>query len=107
MIANTRPEPPCELCQDKTARLMAGYGVASLACKFHKGAAQKACLALIVPLEEGDKNVDPEEVLSEIMLLGDQGKSIDETAELLTSLIENAARKAADKANAMVGQNTR
>lgn len=82
---------------------MAGYGVASLACKFHKGEQQKACLALIVPLEEGDKNVDPEEVLSEIMLLGDQGKSIDQTAELLTNIIENAAKRAADKANAAAG----
>lgn len=60
-------------------------------------------MALIVPLEEGDKNVDPEEVLSEIMLLGDQGKSIDQTAELLTNIIENAAKRAADKANAAAG----
>jgi hypothetical protein len=82
---------------------MAGYGVASLACKFHKGEQQKACLALIVPLEEGDNDVSPEKVLSEIMLLGDQGKSIDQTAELLTNLIEEAAKMAADKANAAAG----
>lgn len=58
---------------------------------------------MIVPLEEGDKDVSPEKVLSEIMLLGDQGKSIDQTAELLTNLIEEAAKMAADKANAAAG----
>ncbi len=103
MAEITQPESPCTLCKDSTARLMGGYGVASIACKLHTGEQQKACLALIVPLEEGDKNVDPEDVLADIMLLGDQGKSIDETAELLTSLIENAARKAADKHDAAEG----
>jgi len=83
---------------------MGGYGVASIACRLHKGDLQKACLALILPLEEGDKTTDPEEVLADIMLLGDRGEAIDETAELLTNLIEGAARKAAAKANAMEEQ---
>jgi len=92
-------EPPCELCQDVEARLMAGYGMASVACKFHKGDAHKACLALIVPLEKGDDTVDPVDVVKDIMLLGDQGRSIDETAMLFTSIIEEAATKAAKEAN--------
>jgi len=103
MVENTQPEQPCKLCQDITARLMGGYGLASIACKLHTGEQQKACLALIVPLEEGDKTVDPEEVLADIMGLGDQGASIAEAAELLTTLIENAAKKAADKHNAAEG----
>lgn len=103
MVEPTQPESPCELCQDTKARQIAGYSIGTMACMFHKGDMQKTCLALIVPLEEGDKNVDPEEVLSEIMLLGDQGKSIDQTAELLTNIIENAAKRAADKANTAAG----
>ena len=95
----TQTEPPCELCQDATARNMAIYGLTSLACHVHKGDDQKACLALIVPLESGDKNVDPIEVLADVMLLGDNGKSIDETAALLTSIIEEGATLAAEKAN--------
>lgn len=97
------PEPPCEACQDKTAKKMAGYAMGTMACYLQKGDMQKACLALIVPLEDNDSTVDPEEVLSEIMLLGDNGKSIDDTAELLTAIIEGAAKKAAAKANADAG----
>jgi hypothetical protein len=78
---------------------MAIYGLTSLACQVHKGDDQKACLALIVPLESGDKNADPIEILADVMLLGDNGKSIDETAALLTSIIEEGATLAAEKAN--------
>lgn len=82
---------------------MAGYGLASIACKFHKGDQQKACLALIVPLETGDTTVDPVTVVKNIMLLDGNGKSIDATAELFTSIIEDAATEAAKEFNATQG----
>ena len=94
-----QPEPPCELCQDATARKMAAYGLASLACHVHTGDNQKACLALIVPLEGDDKNADPVDVVKNIMLLDGNGNSIDATAELFTSIIEEAATRAVEEAN--------
>lgn len=107
-MAETTPTPPeqppesCELCKDATTRLMATYGLASVACKLHKGENKTACLALIVPLETGEKDVDPEDVLADIMLLGDNGKSIDDTADIFTSIIEGAATRAAEKASALI-----
>ena len=101
-MAETLPnqvEPPCELCQDSTARKMAAYGLASLACHVHTGDNQKACLALIVPLEGDDKNADPIDVVKNIMLLDGNGKSIDATAELMTSIIEEAASRALEESN--------
>lgn len=92
-------ESPCKLCQDNTARKMAAYGLASLACHMHKGDNQKACLALIVPLEGDDKNIDPVDVVKDIMLLDGNGESIDATAELLTAIIGEAATRAVEEAN--------
>jgi len=97
------PETPCAMCNDAKKKKMAVYGLASIACDFHKGEMQEACLKLITPLEDGTKNVDEIEVLADIMGLGDQGKSIAETAELFTSMIESAAQRAADKYNEAEG----
>lgn len=105
MVENTPTplESPCAMCQDPEKKKMAVYGLASIACAYHKGEIQEACLKLITPLEDGTKNVDEIEVLADIMGLGDQGKSIAETAELFTSLIESAAQRAADKYNETEG----
>ena len=97
------PETPCLMCQDPKKKKMAVYGLASIACDFHKGEMQEACLKLITPLEDGSKNVDEIEVLADIMGLGDNGQSIAETAELFTTMIEAAAQRAADKHNAAEG----
>lgn len=98
-VTPIRPEPPCALCQDATARKMAAYALASMSCHVHTGDNQKACLALIVPLEGDDKNADPVDVVKNIMLLDGNGNSIDATAELLTSIIEEAASRALEESN--------
>lgn len=98
----TPPETQCELCQDAKARKLAGYSLATIACEYHKGDMQKACLALIVPLEQ-DPDVDPVAVVKKIMLLDGNGKSIDATAELFTSIIEEAAMEAAKEFNETQG----
>lgn len=102
--APVQPQPPCELCQDTTARRMGAYALASMACHTHKGDSQKACLALIVPLEDDDKNSDPVDVVKNIMMLDGNGKSIDATAELLTTLIEEAAVKALAESEKTAGK---
>ena len=104
MVENTPTPPtpteqPCELCKDPIAVTMAAYAATSIGC--HAMAddnTKKSCLALIVPLEKGDQNADPVEILADVMLL-DQGVSIDKFAEIASDLIERAAARAAEKAN--------
>jgi len=94
--------PECALCQNKVASTMFAYAASSIGCESMKGDNKKSCLALITPLETGDKTADPIEIMADVMLL-DQGVSIDKFAELASDLIEKAATRAAEKANVAMG----
>ena len=101
MVETTPAKPPesCELCKDPVATTMMAYAATSIGCQaMSDEGTKKSCLALIIPLEKGDKNADPVEILADVMLL-DEGISIDKFAELASDLIEKAATRAAEKAS--------
>lgn len=104
MVETTPAQPPesCELCKDSVAKTMMAYAATSIGCQaMTDEGTKKSCLALIIPLEKGDKNADPVEILADVMLL-DEGVSIDKFAELASDLIERAATRAAEKANTSI-----
>ena len=88
--------PECPVC-DK----MAALSLSSIACQSQTDKKNKdACIALLIPLEEDAKGVDPIEVLAKVMEL-DEGHSIDETVERMNNLITQAADRAVSRKSAL------